>query len=115
MRLEKSAQLIDSGLCGSPSTEVRNAPCWQFPGTLFSGKPRAARTGEANHSEKALMLLACRVALASTPGRTLASAVQKPAELVGVCTRESSAVVPSLLPNPPTTPVATNPDSEVSP
>ena len=41
------------------------------------------------------MLLACRVALASTPGRTLASAVQKPAELVGVCTRESSAVVPS--------------------
>jgi len=61
------------------------------------------------------MLLACRVALASTPGRTLASAVQKPAELVGVCTRESSAVVPSLLPNPPTTPVATNHDSEVSP
>ena len=46
------------------------------------------------------MLLACRVVLASTPGRTLASAVQKPAELVGVCTRESSAVVP-LHPNPP--------------
>lgn len=45
------------------------------------------------------MLLACRVVLASTPGRTLASAVQKPAELVGVCTRESSSVV-TLHPNP---------------
>ena len=52
---------------------------------------RLYRTRRGN----ALMLLACRVALASTPGRTLASAVQKPAELVGVCTRESSAVVPS--------------------